>query len=63
MRIAATPPTTPPAMAPVLELPPAGGGGTGGVVEDALEEDVGVVELERLEGPRIEPGGNSGEPI
>jgi hypothetical protein len=63
MRIATTPPTTPPAIAPAFELPPAGGGGAGDVVEDAMEEDVGVTELEAPEGPRIEPGGISGEPI
>jgi hypothetical protein len=35
----------------------------GDVVEGALEEDVGVMELEALEGLRIVPGGISGESI
>jgi hypothetical protein len=63
MRIATTQPMTPPTMALVFELRLPGGGGAGDVVEDALEEDVGVIELETLEGLRIVPGGISGESI
>jgi hypothetical protein len=60
-------------MAPVFTLAPPGSGDAGDVVEDALEEDVCVDEvclaaepvedLETPEGPRIEPGAISGEPI
>jgi hypothetical protein len=53
-------------MAPVFELPPPVGGGTGGVadtVEDALEEDVEVTDTDMPEGLRIEPGPSSGESI
>jgi hypothetical protein len=55
-------------MAPVFELPPPLGGGTGGVedaLEDALEEDVEVTDADtdtdKLEALIIDPGPNSGE--
>jgi len=63
MMITATPPAAPPAMAAVFELLPP----VGDIVEDALEEDVGVTdgdrERDRPAGLRIEPGPSSGVPI
>jgi hypothetical protein len=67
IEIAAIPPTTPPAIAPVFELWPTRMGVVGDVVEDvlevveeklAVEEDVGATDA--LEGPRIAPGASSG---
>jgi hypothetical protein len=62
--ITATPPTTPPAMAPVFELPPPGSG-VGDPVEDGLREYVGVVDTPEgtLEGLMSEPGPASGVSI
>lgn len=70
MKMVAIPPTTPPAMAAVFELLPPEGGGVGDLAEDTLEEDAGVTDTleeddvgarDTPEGPRIEPGPNSGE--
>jgi len=70
MRTAATSPPAPPTMAAVFELLPPVGGSTvsvGDIVEDALEEDVGVTDgdrdKDRPAGLRVEPGPNSGESI
>jgi hypothetical protein len=68
MKIAATPPAAPPAMAAVFELPrPPGDGlsvGVGDIVEDALEVDVGVTDTEMTpEGLRTKPGSTSGMSI
>jgi hypothetical protein len=66
MEIAAIPPTTPPAIAPVFELLPTMEV-VDEVVEDvlevveeklAVEEDVGATDT--LDGPRIAPGASSG---
>ena len=59
MKVTTIEPTMAPAMAPAFELLPPESGGTGDPVEDALKEDVCVVETP--EGPRIiAPGPSSG---
>jgi hypothetical protein len=55
MEIAATPPTTPPTIAPVFEFP--GGEGVGGIVGDVPGG------VDTPDGPRTAPGPSSGESI
>jgi hypothetical protein len=55
MEITATPPTTPPTIAPVFELLPFRGAVIGDAVEDALAEDVYTPDA-----PKIAPGPYSG---
>ena len=64
MVITATPPMTPPAMAPVFDLPPPEVG-VDDPVEDGFKEYVGVADTpeETLEGPMTLPGPSSGVSI